>query len=77
MFDSGGDQLAILDDSLKHLRDGLLGKDTLLLSLDWQVDVDRAALGSRDLHDQAILGQVNLPRLGGIKLDRRSGSCDL
>ena len=77
VLDGSGHQLPVLDHRLEHLRHRLLVKDTLLLALHRQVDVDAAALGSRDLNAQAFLGQENVAGVSGVKLDRWSRSGDL
>lgn len=64
-------QFAIADRRPEHLRDRMFCKHALLLTLHRQTDVDATALGSRDLHTETVLRQINLPRVGGVKLNRR------
>lgn len=77
MFNNHGHQLPILHYRPKHLWYRLLLKHPLLFPFHRQADIDRTALGRRDLSRQALSGEVDLPRVGRIDLDHRRGSGDL
>ena len=64
MFNNAGYQLPILHDRLEHLRNRLLFENAVLFSLNWQTDIDSAALGSGDLGVEAVFGEVDLTRIG-------------
>lgn len=77
MLNGGRHKFAILDHRLQHLRHRLLFKDTVLLAIDRQANVDGAALSRCDFSAEAVLGEVDLARVSGIDLDHGCGAGDL
>lgn len=76
MLDDSGDDLAPLDDRLHLLWNGLFLVITFFDA--WQADVDRAGLARDDLDRvDALLGQVDLTRVGVVDLDGWDLSQDL
>lgn len=77
VLDDSRHQLVIHHRRLEHLRHGLLFKYTLLLALDGETDVDRTALGRRDLRVEAVLREIDLTRVCRVELNHGCGACDL
>jgi len=77
MFNNGSHQFSILHNRLEHFRNSVFLKYTFFLTLHRQVDVNGAAFSAGDLSRQAFFGEVNLSRVGFVKLDHRSHACDL
>ena len=77
VFDDAGDKSPALDCGPGHSRDGFLFKYSLLLSFNWQADVNRAALCREYLHSETVLRKIDLTRICVIELDGRSRTGDL
>lgn len=77
MFYDPGDQLAILHSCSQHLGYSPLYKYTLLRTFLGYANVDSTALGSKNLHTQTLLGEINLARVAVINLNSRRNSRNL
>lgn len=66
VLDRSGDKLAVFNHSLEHLWHWLLSEDTLLFSLDRQIDIDGTALRGRDFNTEAILREEYLTGVGRV-----------
>ena len=77
VFDDAGDKSTALDCGPEHFRDGFLFKYSLLLSFNWQADINRAALCREYLHSETVLRKIDLTRVCIIQLDGRGRTGDL
>ena len=77
MLDDARNELPIHDLRQHHFRHWCLLKDTLLLSLYRQVDVDVTALGGGYLRSKTILAEEDRAAVGAVKLERGSTAGDL
>lgn len=80
MLNQSRHQLAVLDDAHQLLGHSTLDKHALLVRLGVrQTDVDRARLGRDDGRRpvEALLGEVDLSRVGRVDRDGRTAAEDL
>jgi len=72
VFDDPSDESTPLDCGPEHFWDGFLFEYPLLLSFNWQADINCAALSREYLHSETVLRQKDLTRVCVIQLDGRS-----